>query len=58
MLGTALTAVVFFALTGGSCDGAVNRDAFVTVLWWVSGLLALMWALMFCLPRHADHQAD
>ncbi|MFF8271668.1 MFS transporter [Streptomyces sp. NPDC016562] len=58
VLGTALTAVVFFALTGGSSDGAVNRDAFVTVLWWVGGLLALMWALMFCLPRHTDHQAD
>ncbi|MEU4728810.1 MFS transporter [Streptomyces sp. NPDC023588] len=58
VLGTALTAVVFFAITGGSSDGAVNRDAFVTVLWWVSGLLALMWALMFCLPRHTDDQAD
>ncbi|MYT22641.1 MFS transporter, partial [Streptomyces sp. SID7760] len=53
-LGTALTGVVFFAVTGGSPDGAVNRDAFVTVLWWVGGLLALMWALMFCLPKHAD----
>ncbi|GAA0443638.1 hypothetical protein ABZ951_25365 [Streptomyces sp. NPDC046215] len=40
-LGIALTAVVFFAITGGSPDGAVNRDAFVTVLRWVGGLLAL-----------------
>ncbi|MGW0908574.1 MFS transporter [Streptomyces sp. NPDC002853] len=57
-LGTALTGVVFFAATGGSPDAAVNRDAFVTVLWWVGGLLALMWALMFCLPKHAGSQAD
>jgi EmrB/QacA subfamily drug resistance transporter len=57
-LGTALTAVVFFAITGGSPDGAVNRDAFVTVLWWVGGLLALMWALMFYLPKHANSQDD
>ncbi|MFJ4877019.1 MFS transporter [Streptomyces sp. NPDC088745] len=56
-LGTALTAVVFFGVTGGSPDGAVNRDAFVTVLWWAGGLLALMWALMFCLPRQADNPA-
>lgn len=57
-LGTALTAVVFFAVTGGSPDAGLNRDAFVTVLWWVSGLLALMWALMFCLPKQADNQVD
>ncbi|WP_407840655.1 MFS transporter [Streptomyces sp. DSM 116496] len=57
-LGTALTSVVFFAVTGGSPDGAVNRNAFVAVLWWVGGLLALMWALMFCLPKQADNQAD
>ncbi|MFF4321432.1 MFS transporter [Streptomyces sp. NPDC001568] len=57
-LGTALTALVFFATTGGSPDAAINRDAFITVLWWVGGLLALMWALMFCLPEQADNQAD
>ncbi|MFH9426498.1 MFS transporter [Streptomyces sp. NPDC017529] len=56
-LGTALTAVVFFAIAGGSPDGAVNRDAFVTVLWWVGGLLALMWALMFCLPKPPKNRA-
>ncbi|MFE9534120.1 MFS transporter [Streptomyces sp. NPDC006691] len=50
-LGTALTAVVFFAATGGSPDGAVNRGAFTGVLWWVGGSLVLMWGLMFCLPR-------
>lgn len=57
-LGTALTAGVFFAITGGSADAAVNRDAFVTVLCWVGSLLTLMWALMFCLPKQADNQAD
>lgn len=57
-LGTALTALVFFATTGGSPDAALNRDAFVHVLWWVGGLLALMWALLFCLPKQANNQAD
>ncbi|PJM99636.1 MFS transporter [Streptomyces sp. CB01201] len=57
-LGTALTAVVFFAVTGGSPDGGVNRDAFTGVLWWVGGILALMWGLMFCLPRRAAGRND
>lgn len=57
-LGTALTALAFFATTGGSPDAGLNRDAFITVLWWVGGLLALMWALMFCLPKQANKQAD
>jgi EmrB/QacA subfamily drug resistance transporter len=55
-LGTALTALVFFAATNGSPDGALNRDAFTSVLWWVGGALALMWALMFCLPKQANGQ--
>ncbi|MEU2515732.1 MFS transporter [Streptomyces syringium] len=57
-LGTALTALVFFAVTGGSPDAALNRDAFITVLWWVGSILALLWALLFCLPKQADNQAD
>ncbi|MFI8937974.1 MFS transporter [Streptomyces syringium] len=57
-LGTALTALVFFAATGGSPDAALNRDAFITVLWWVGSLLALLWALLFCLPKQANNQAD
>ncbi|MCE4946641.1 MFS transporter [Streptomyces albulus] len=57
-LGTTLTALVFFATTGGSPDAGPNRDAFTTVLWWVAGLLSLMWALMFCLPKRIDNQAD
>ncbi|MGW8378452.1 MFS transporter [Streptomyces sp. ODS28] len=57
-LGTAMTALVFFATTGGSPDAGLNRDAFLTVLWWVGGLLVLMWALMFCLPRWANTSAD
>ncbi|WP_073224339.1 MFS transporter [Streptomyces sp. NBRC 110465] len=56
-LGTALTALVFFATTGGTGDAALNRVAFGTVLWWVGGLLALKWALMFCLPKRADTPA-
>ncbi|MFI0737315.1 MFS transporter [Streptomyces sp. NPDC021100] len=56
-LGTALTALVFFATTGGSPDAALHRDAFITVLWWVGSLLALMWALMFCLPKPTKNRA-
>ena len=56
-LGTALTALVFFATTGGSPDAGLNRDAFTTVLWWVGSLLAVMWALMFFLPKHTKNPA-
>ncbi|MFD0353408.1 MFS transporter [Streptomyces sp. NPDC127110] len=57
-LGTALTALVFFATTGGSPDAGLNREAFITVLWWVASLLALMWALMFCLPKRRNSPAN
>ncbi|UQA90588.1 MFS transporter [Streptomyces halobius] len=57
-LGTALTALVFFSATGGSPDGAINRDAFTGVLWWVGGTLAAMWALMFFLPQHTNSQGE
>ncbi|WP_411126272.1 MFS transporter [Streptomyces sp. x-19] len=56
-LGTALTALVFFAATGGSPDGAINRDAFTDILWWVGGTLVLMWTLMFCLPERTKSRA-
>ncbi|MGW1379415.1 MFS transporter [Streptomyces sp. NPDC002446] len=56
--GTALTALVFFSATNGSPDGGLNRDAFTSVLWWVGGTLALMWILMFFLPKQANSQAD
>ncbi|MFG2617200.1 MFS transporter [Streptomyces sp. NPDC048507] len=56
-LGTALTALVFFATTGGSPDAGLNREAFIGVLWWAGGFLALMWALMFCLPGRTDSRA-
>ncbi|MBZ4322685.1 MFS transporter [Streptomyces sp. SCA2-4] len=56
-LGTALTALVFFAGAGGSSDGAANREAFTGVLWRVGGGLALMWALMFCLPKRTRNRA-
>ncbi|MET8685244.1 MFS transporter [Streptomyces sp. NPDC004732] len=57
-LGTALTALVFFATTDSSPDAGLNRDAFINVLWWVGSLLALMWALMFCLPKRANSATD
>ncbi|WP_251018557.1 MFS transporter [Streptomyces sp. ISL-11] len=56
--GAALTALVFFSATGGSPDGTVNRDAFTGVLWWVGGAFAVMWGLMFFLPKHTNSQAD
>lgn len=55
--GTALTALVLFSTTGGSPDGAVNRAAFTGVLWWVGGAFAVMWALMFFLPKRSNSQA-
>ncbi|MFF3215851.1 MFS transporter [Streptomyces sp. NPDC002886] len=57
-LGTALTALLFFATTGGSPDAELNREAFLTVLWWVGSLLVLMWVLMFFLPKQTNGQAD
>ncbi|MFE9581197.1 MFS transporter [Nocardia sp. NPDC006044] len=57
-VGIAMTAVVFFAATGGASDGAANRAAFTDVLWWVGGVFAALWGLMFCLPRHAGHEAE
>ncbi|WP_345497411.1 hypothetical protein [Streptomyces racemochromogenes] len=57
-LGTALTALVFFSTTGGSAEAGLNREAFITVLWWVAGLLALTWALMFCLSKRPGGQAE
>ncbi|MEU6991027.1 MFS transporter [Streptomyces sp. NPDC046465] len=57
-LGTALTALVFFSATGGSPAAAAHRDAFTGVLRWVGGAFALMWALMFCLPKRANSRAD
>lgn len=53
-LGIAMTALVFFAATGGTPDGAANREAFTGVLWWVGGVFAVMWGLMFFLPRHTE----
>jgi MFS family permease len=50
-MGTALTGLVFFAVTGGSLDGAVNRAAFEDSLWYVGGCFLVMWALMFLVPK-------
>ncbi|MFI9236982.1 MFS transporter [Streptomyces sp. NPDC053079] len=43
---------------GKDVVGAVNRAAFTGVLWWVGGAFAVMWALMFFLPKRANSQAD
>ncbi|QBS44533.1 MFS transporter [Nocardia sp. CS682] len=56
--GIALTGPVFFAATGEAPDSAVNRGAFTGVLWWVGGALAVMWAVMFFLPKQPNSQAD
>ncbi len=53
-LGTALTGVVFFSVTGGSADGALNREAFTGVLWTVGAASVVIWALMFLIPRRAE----
>ncbi|KIA59905.1 MFS transporter [Nocardia vulneris] len=57
-VGIALSGPVFFAVTGGAPTGALNRDAFTGVLWWVGGALIVLWALMFCLPRRAHGAAE
>ncbi|MEJ6550297.1 MFS transporter [Corynebacterium sp. USCH3] len=53
-LGTALTGAVFFSVTGGSADGALNREAFTGVLWTVGAAFVVIWALMFLIPRRAE----
>lgn len=50
-LGTALTGVVFFSVTGGSTDAALNQEAFTGVLWAVGGACVVIWVLMFLIPR-------
>lgn len=50
-LGTALTGLVFFSVTGGSTDATLNREAFTRVLWTVAGAFLVMWLLMFLFPR-------
>lgn len=53
-LGTALTGLVFFSVTGGSADGALNREAFTGVLWTVGGAFVVIWSLMFLLPARTQ----
>lgn len=57
-LGTALTALVFFSVTGGSFDGAANREGFTGVLWWIAGAFAVLWGLMFFLPGRAKVESE
>ncbi|MEV2256493.1 hypothetical protein AB0I94_39155 [Streptomyces sp. NPDC050147] len=32
--------------------------ATASVLWWAGGAFVVMWALMFCMPKHANSQGD
>lgn len=50
-LGTALTGLVFFSVTGGATDAALNREAFTGVLWTVGAAFVVMGALMFLIPQ-------
>lgn len=55
-LGTALTGLVFFSVTGGTTDAALNREAFIGVLWTISGAFAVIWALMFIMPANSPEK--
>ena len=55
-LGTALTGLVFFSVTGGTTDAALNREAFTGVLWTISGAFAVIWALMFIMPANSPEK--
>ncbi|MFI9237515.1 MFS transporter [Streptomyces sp. NPDC053079] len=53
-LGTALTAVVFFAHSPAGSHGTTVTAAFTGTLWYVVAALLAMWVLMLLLPkRHA-----
>ncbi|PCG85323.1 MFS transporter [Streptomyces sp. WZ.A104] len=55
-LGTALTAVVFFAYSPAGSHGSTVTAAFAGTLWYVIAALLAMWALMLWLPkRHATN---
>ncbi|AEW98109.1 hypothetical protein SCATT_57380 [Streptantibioticus cattleyicolor NRRL 8057 = DSM 46488] len=41
-----------------SADGAVSRGAFTGVIRWVGGALAVMWAVMSFLPKHATSRSS
>ncbi|WP_029896471.1 MFS transporter [Nocardia brasiliensis] len=57
-VGIALAGPVFFAATGGASTSALDRDAFTGVLCWVGVASAVLWVLMFCLPRRANSAAE
>ncbi|WP_199783163.1 MFS transporter [Streptomyces alboniger] len=50
-LGTALTAVVFFARFPAGSHGTTVTAAFTGALWYVIAALLAMWALMLLLPK-------
>lgn len=55
-LGTALTAVVFFAHSPAGSHGTTVTAAFTGTLWYVITALLAMWALMLWLPKR--HTTD
>ncbi|MFI8940949.1 MFS transporter [Streptomyces syringium] len=52
-LGIALASVVFFTHAPAGSHGATVTGAFAGTVWYVTGALAVMWGLMFLLPRRA-----
>ncbi|MEV6776071.1 MFS transporter [Streptomyces syringium] len=52
-LGIALASVVFFTHAPAGSHGATVTGAFAGTIWYVTGALAVMWGLMFLLPRRA-----
>ncbi|MGW6055508.1 MFS transporter [Streptomyces sp. NPDC055189] len=50
-LGTAVTSVVLFSHTTAGTRGPAMNTAFADSLWYVVGILVVMWALMFLLPK-------
>ncbi|MEW2575300.1 MFS transporter [Streptomyces syringium] len=52
-LGIALSSVVFFTHAPAGSHGATVTGAFAGTIWYVTGALVAMWALMFLLPRRA-----
>ncbi|MEV7613881.1 MFS transporter [Streptomyces sp. NPDC089799] len=63
-LGLALTSVVFFGVIDNEMVfGAPYVEAFRHAMWWVAGVLAVIFAVMFALPRRHDaagagHEAE
>ncbi|MGW6914734.1 MFS transporter [Kitasatospora sp. NPDC054939] len=61
-LGLGLVSIAFFGILDdtapGTAPGIAYGDAFVNALWWVVGVLAVVFLLMFALPRRRSAGAD